>query len=159
MSIVWKILDTLSDLDSLAPSWQLSHRNSGNRLTRRTRNMKDVDKSGNLQKANDLIGGVNERKQALSPHELSGTCKQKRQTRRVDKAHSLAIDDNATHAPVDQIIQPSAQHGHRGDVDITRWRQNRYVIPLIHTTMVPQKSSLDAYVSPTVRIQPAQRRL
>ena len=67
MSIVWKILDTLSDLDALAPSWQLSHRNSGNRLTRRTRNMKDVDKSGNLQKANDLIGGVNERKQALSP--------------------------------------------------------------------------------------------
>ncbi len=66
MSIVWKILDTLSDLDALAPSWQLSHRNSGNRLTRRTRNMKDVDKSGNLQKANDLIGGVNERKQPLA---------------------------------------------------------------------------------------------
>lgn len=70
--------------------------------------MQDVDKSGNLQKANDLIGGVNERKQALSPHEISGARKQKRQTRRVDKAHGLAIDDNAAHAPVDQIIQPSA---------------------------------------------------
>ena len=159
MSIVWKILDTLTDLDALTPARQLPHRNGGNRLPCRTRNMQDVDKSGNLQKANNLIGGVNKRKQALSPHELSGTCKQKRQTRRVDKAHGLAIDDNATHAPVDQIIQPSAQHGHRGDVDITRWRQNRYVIPLIHTTMVPQKSPLDAFVFPTVRIQPAQRRL
>ncbi len=89
-----------------------------------------------------------------SPHKLSSTCKQKCQTRRVDKAHGLAIDDNTTHAPVDQIIQPSAQCGHRGDVDIARWRQNRYVIPLIHTTMVPQKSSLDAHVSSTVRILP-----
>ena len=87
-----------------------------------------------------------------SPHKLSSTCKQKRQTRRVDKAHGLAIDDNTTHAPVDQIIQPSAQCGHRGDVDISRWRQNRYVIPLIHTTMVPQKSSLDAHVSATAQI-------
>ena len=66
--------------------------------------MKDVDKPGNLQKANNLIGCVNERKQPLSPHELTGTCEQKRQTRRIDKAHSLTIDDNATHAAVDQSI-------------------------------------------------------
>ena len=123
-----------------------------------SRDMKDVNKSGNFQKANDLIGGVNERKQPLMPHKLSSTCKQKRQTRRVDKAHGLAIDDNTTHAPVDQIIQPSAQCGHRGDVDIARWRQNRYVIPLIHTTMVPQKSSLDAHVSATAQISPVRRR-
>lgn len=120
--------------------------------------MEDVDKSGNLQKANNLIGRINKRKQALAPHELPGTREQKRQARRIDEAHSLAIDDNTTHAPADQIIQPSAQRGHRGDVDIARWRQNRYVIPLIHTTMVPQKSSLDAYVSVTAKILPVKRR-
>ena len=50
---------------------------------------------------NNLIGGVNKRKQPFSSHKLSGTRKQKRQTRRVDKSHGLAIDDNTAHAPVD----------------------------------------------------------
>ena len=120
--------------------------------------MQDVDKSGNFQKANDLIGGVNERKQPLMPHKLSGTCKQKRQARRVDKAHGLAIDDNTTHAAANQSIQPPTQRRHRGDVDIAWWRQNRYVIPLIHTIMLPQKSSVDAYVSATAQILPIKRR-
>ena len=89
---------------------------------------------------------------------MSSLARVSKNAKPVDKAHGLAIDDNATHAPVDQIIQPSAQYGHRGDVDIARWRQNRYVIPLIHTTMVPKKCSLDAHVSSTVGILPVRRR-
>ena len=84
--------------------------------------------------------------------------KQKCQARRIDKANSLTVEDDTTHAAANQSIQPPTQRRHRGDVDIAWWRQNRYVIPLIHTTMVPQKSSLDAYVSATAQILPIKRR-
>ena len=54
MSVVWKILDTLTDLDALTPARQLPHRNSGDRLPCRPRDMKDIDKTSNLQKANNF---------------------------------------------------------------------------------------------------------
>ena len=104
MTIVWKVLDTLTHLDALTPTRQLPHRNGGNRLPRRARNMKDIDETCDLQKANNLIGRIDERKQTLTPHELSRARKQERQTCRVDKANSLTIDDNAAHAAVDQSI-------------------------------------------------------
>lgn len=114
------------------------HRNGGNRLPCRPRDMKDIDKTSNL-KANDFTRCIDERKQAFSPHELTSARKQECQARRIDKANSLTVDDNTTHAAANQNIQPPTQRRHRGDVDIAWWRQNRYVIPLIHTTMVPKK--------------------
>ena len=52
------------------------------------------------------------------------------QARRIDKANSLTVDDDTTHAAANQSIQPPTQRRHRGDVDIAWWRQNR----LCHST-------------------------
>ena len=103
--------------------------------------MKRLGQTPNLQEAHDIRRYVDHREHACATAKRPRARNQTGDARGIDKRDILAIDDDARRTQRDERIDAAAQPRRGGDIDIPRGRQHRYVIPTIHTVMVPRLST------------------
>ena len=117
--------------------------NRAARLLRGRRDMmreeaeEDAARLRDLQRARHIGRRVDQREQPAVLAQMAGTRYQARKSRGIDERHVLTVHHHAIHTRRDQVVNLVAQLAHRRDIDVVGRGDHRYVVPLVHTLMVP----------------------